>query len=218
MLGKWTSQIEYQEFVTTTLRDISQRDPQKVLEYQDVISKLYILNTDKLKKVMLPLYSDIGRPAEVQPEIFRSFVAMSELGFTLDNWLAKLQNNEVLRTAVGVTEETIPSASSHYDFINRIIDMDEKPKMRLKKCKPSKKLGKNVKLPNKNPGAVQRLVDKITCGRRFNLRPERHLQKIFADVCVTSSHELGIIHSIIIMTIINPVTFFNLIFNPPYKM
>jgi len=193
MLGKWRTQNEYQEFVKATLREISRRDPQKVIEYEEVISKLYILKTDKLLKVMLPLYSDIGRPAELQPEIFRSFVAMSELGFTLDNWIEKLRNNEVLRCAVGVTEDTIPSASSHYDFINRIIDMDEKPKIRLKKRKPSKKLGKNVKLPNKNPGVVQRLVDKITCGRRFNLRPERHLQKIFADVCVASSRELGII-------------------------
>jgi len=183
----------YQEFVKSTLRDISQTEPQRVLEYEEIISKLYILPTDKLLKVMLPLYSSIGRPAELQPEIFRSFVAMSELGFTLDNWLAKLKNNEVLRTAVGVTEEAIPSASSHYDFINRIIDMDERPKIRLKKRKPCKKLGKNAKLPNKNPGVVQRLVDKITCGRRFNLRPERHLQQIFADVCVASSRELGLI-------------------------
>ena len=193
MLGKWTSQIEYQKFVKQKLREISQRDPQKVLEYEDVISKLYILNLDKLLKVMSPLYSELGRPAQLQPEIFRSFVGMNELGMTLDPWLAKLKNNEVLRTAIGVTETSIPSASSHYDFINRIIDMDEKPEIRLKKRKPSKKLGKNTKLPNKNPGIVARLVDKILCGRRFNLRPERHLQKIFADVCVASSRELSII-------------------------
>jgi len=193
MLGKWRSQIEYQEMVKQRLQHIAQSEPERVLEYESVISKLYILPTDKLKKVMLPLYSDIGRPAELQPEIFRSFVAMSELGLVLDNWLEKLKNNEVLRCAIGVTENSIPSASSHYDFINRIIDMDERPKIRLKKRKPSKKLGKNVKLPNRQPGVVQRLVDKITCGRRFNLRPERHLQKIFADVCVASSRELGII-------------------------
>ena len=184
MLGKWTSQREYQKFVEENLLGISQTDPQRVFEYQDVISKLYVLNLDKLQKIMSPLYSDIGRPAELQPEIFRSFIAMSELDFTLDNWIAKLKNNEVLRIAIGVTEDNIPSASSHYDFINRIIDMDERPKIRLKKRKPTEKLDKNTKLPNKNPGVVQRLVDKILCGRRFNFRPERHLQKIFADVCV----------------------------------
>jgi len=193
MLGEWVSQKNYQEYVRDNLRRTSQNDPQRVLEYQDVISKVYILNLDKLKKVMLPLYSNIGRPAELQPEIFRSFVVMQELGMTMDNWLEKLKNNAVLRTAIGVTEENIPSASSHYDFINRIIDMDEKPKIKLKKRKPSKKLGKNVKLPNKQPGVVQRLVNKILCGRRFNLRPERHLQQIFADVCVESSRESGLI-------------------------
>ena len=142
MLGKWNSHIEYQESVKRNLHDISPTDPQRVLEYQNVISKLYILNTDKLMKVMLPLYSSIGRPAQLQPEIFRSFVAMSELDFKLDAWLAKLKNNMVLRCAIGVGETDIPSASSHYDFINRIIDMDEKPQIRLKKREPSDKLGK----------------------------------------------------------------------------
>jgi len=33
MLGKWTSQKEYQEYVMNSLRDISQKDAQKVLEY-----------------------------------------------------------------------------------------------------------------------------------------------------------------------------------------
>ena len=193
MLGKWTTQNEYQKFVEENLLRISQTDPQRVFEYQDVISKLYVLNLDKLQKIMLPLYSDIGRPAELQPEIFRSFIAMPELDFTLDNWLEKLKNNEVLRVAIGVTEDSIPSASSHYDFINRIIDIDERPKIRLKKRKPTEKLGKNTKMPNKNPGVVQRLVDKILCGRRFNFHPGRHLQKIFSDVCVASSRDLGII-------------------------
>jgi hypothetical protein len=194
MLGKWVSQREYQEEVRAKLLNISQSDLERVMEYESIISKLYILPTDKLKKVMNPLYSAIGRPAELQPEIFRSYVAMNALGFTLDNWIEKLKNNEVLRVAVGVTAETIPCASSHYDFINRIIDMDEKPTIRLKKRKPSKKIGKNVKLPEQSkPGIVQRLVDKILCGRRFNVRPERHLQQIFTDVAVATSRELGII-------------------------
>ena len=73
MLGKWIPQTEYQEFVREKLRNISLSAPERVLEYESVISKLYILPTDKLKKVMLPLYSAIGRPAELQPEIFRSY-------------------------------------------------------------------------------------------------------------------------------------------------
>jgi hypothetical protein len=193
MLGKWTSQSEYQEQVVERLRVVSRSDPGRVLEYEEVISKLYVLPTDKLRKAMEPLYAEMGRPAELQPEIFRSFVCMQELDFTLDKWLAKLRNNEVLRAAVGVTAETVPSASSHYDLINRIIDMDERPKIRLKKSKPTKKPGKNEKMAEKKPGIVSRLVDKITCGRRFSLRPERHLQRIFADVAVATSRELGLV-------------------------
>ena len=84
MLGKWSTQKEYQEKVRAKLLKISQSDPQRVLEYEGVISKLYILPTDKLLKVMKPLYSAIGRPAELQAEIFRSFVGMNDLGLTLD--------------------------------------------------------------------------------------------------------------------------------------
>ena len=64
MLGRCTPQSEYQEFIWQTLLCISQISPERVLEYQDFVSKLYILPTDKLKKVMLPLYSAIGRLAE----------------------------------------------------------------------------------------------------------------------------------------------------------
>ncbi|MGL5513453.1 MAG: hypothetical protein ACRDBM_09525 [Sporomusa sp.] len=42
----------------------------------------------------------------------------------------------------------------------------------------------------KRPGIVQRLVEKIIDGRRFNQRSEFVLQKIFADVCIQKSIDL----------------------------
>ena len=193
MLGNWRSHADYCEFVTTALRKISKNNPHSLYEYETEISKLFILNLDKLEKIIAPLYSNIGRPSNFQPEIFRSFILMNVLNIPLDRWVIKLTHNPALQTAIGVTQDTIPCISSHYDFINRLIKIDESPKIKIKKAKPRKKLGKNIKMPNRHPNIVARLVAKILCGRSFSNRPEKILQTIFARVAVDSSVELGIV-------------------------
>jgi hypothetical protein len=88
----------------------------------------------------------------------------------------------------------MPALASYYDFINRIIKLDERPIHKRKKRKPSKKLGKGNKLPPKRPGVVARLVSQIQVGRRLNNRPERILQEIFAKVCVQQSIDMGLVN------------------------
>lgn len=190
MLGNWLSHKEYQKFVVSELSDLARLNPYALLEYEKEISKLFMLNLDLLKSVIAPLYSVIGRPSNLQPNIFRSFILMSSLGFTPDKWLKKLENNYVLRVIIG---GIIPSLGSHYDFMNRLYQLDEKPLHKQKKRKPSKKIGKNKKLPNKRTGIVGRLVAAIFKGKKFNCNAEFVLHKIFADVCVKSSVDLGLI-------------------------
>lgn len=190
MLGKWLSHSEYQKFVISELSDLARVNPHALLEYQNEISKVFILNLDLLKPIIAHLYSTTGRPSNLQPEIFRSFILMNSLGFTLDNWLVKLHNNYVLRVLIG---GVVPSLGSHYDFINRIYKLDEKPKHKLKERKPTKKIGKNKKLPNRHSGVVGRIVIRILKGKKFNCKAEAVLHKIFADVCVKSSTDLGLI-------------------------
>lgn len=192
MLGFWRPHSDYQQFVVDKLSPLAKINPCAVLEYQTEISKLYILDLDPLKKIIATLYSLIGRPAEYQPEIFRSFILMQHLGIAPDNWIDKLKNNLVLRTICGF-DNHLPGIASYYDFINRIVRLKEPPRRKKKKRKPSKKIGKGKKLPPKHPGIVQRLVDKIIDGRRFNHRPELVLQKIFAEVCVQKSVDLGLV-------------------------
>ena len=116
---------------------------------------------------------------------------MNCLGFSLDKWLPKLAKNRVLQIACGFSGE-LPSIASYYDFMNRIIKLEEKPRVKPKKRKPRKKHGKN-KMPHKRQGIVQKLVDRIFKGRRFNYRPERLLQEVFAKVCVQPSIDLGLV-------------------------
>jgi len=96
-----------------------------------------------------------------------------------------------LQIACGFIDKC-PGIASYYDFMNRIVKLDEKPRVKPKKRKPKKKYGKK-KMPAKHPGIVQKLVKQILKGRRFNKRPERVLQEIFAKVCVQPSIDLGLV-------------------------
>jgi len=193
MLGFWRPHCDYQKFVVDELSSMARICPCALFEYEIGISKMYILNLDELKNIIAPLYSATGRPSNSQPEIFRSLILMNHLKIPLDKWTAKLENNFVLRTVAGFTSDNIPQVASYYDFIKRIIKLDERPRHKKKKRKPSKKIGKGKKLPPKHPNIVARLVDKIIVGRRFNNRPELILQEIFAQVCVKHSIDLGLI-------------------------
>jgi len=141
---------------------------------------------------MLPLYSSTGRPSINQPEIFRSLLLMVCLGCPLSKWIFKLSNNPVLQAACGFFG-SLPGIASYYDFIDRLIKLDEKARHKPKKRKPSKKIGKNKKLPPKRPGVVKKLVKAILKGRRLTCRPERLLQEIFAAVAVNPSINLGLV-------------------------
>ena len=192
LLGTWASHADYQQQAAAALSEIAKQHPYALWEYQDPISKVFILNLDPLKSKMLPLYSKTGRPSENQPEIFRSLVLMICLKCPLSKWIEKLRLNPVLQIACGFRGE-LPGIASYYDFINRLIKLDERPRCRPKKRKPQKKIGKNKKLPPKRPGIVRKLVKEILKGRRLNCRPERLLQEIFATVAVQPSIDLGLV-------------------------
>ena len=183
---------EYQANVLEKLSLLAITNPLLLLEYQEVISKLYIFNLDSLITVIRPLYSPIGRRSKNQLEIFRAFVAMTDLGLSIDEWIEKVKYNPVMQIICGFTDE-LPKVASYYDFMKRIVPLKEKPRLKKKKRKPRKKYKKGQKIPPKHPGVVGRLVDRILDGRRFNNRPERILQEIFANVSVARSVELGLI-------------------------
>lgn len=193
MLGTWRSHDDYQRYVVKNLTSLAQTNPHALLEYEKIISKLFILNLDPLHNIIKHLYSVTGRKSKSQPEIFRAFILMNHLGLSLDQWIHKVKFNAVLRIVAGFEPDPLPAIASYYNFINRIIRIDEKPRAKHKNRKPSKKIGKGKKLPPKKTGAVGRLVKRILKGQRFNTRPELCLQNIFAEVCVRPSLELGLL-------------------------
>ena len=192
MLGYWRSHADYQRFVLNQLEQNSHFDPGSLKKYQNLTSKLWILNMDMLYEAIKPCYSSTGRPALLQPEIFRVFVAMTDQKIPIHNWTTTLENDFVLHTICGLKPSEIPKTSSFYDFMNRIVKLDERPKVKQFRRKPKKKLKKGEKLPPKHPQITTKLVKVIKEGRRLNHRPELILQKIFA-VIVNQSLNLGLI-------------------------
>ena len=192
MMFKIESHNEYQAYVVRELSLIAETNPELLLEYADTISKAYILDLDNLVSVIKPLYSETGRPSTNQLEIFRAFVVMTDLHLSIDEWIDKVKYNRVLQIICGF-RDTLPGVASYYDFIDRIMPLDERPEFKAKKRKPTKKYKKGEKMPPKHPNITARLVEQALKGRRFDNRPEKVLQEIFAKVSVEQSVKLGLI-------------------------
>jgi hypothetical protein len=198
MLGPFTLHKYYVQFVLSELRKLAQTHPELIRKHQDAIAKMLILNLDSIQSIISPLYPPIGKMAERQMEIYRSFVLMKHEGVLLNNWVEELENDPVLRVIAGFTKYNMPKTSSYYDFINRIVPLDERSITKSFKKKPNKKLGKNEKLPPKNPNITGKLKNFIVQDekrflRRLNRRKERRLQEIFKAVSIDPSIEMGLI-------------------------
>lgn len=203
MLGYWRPHVEYQEYLINTGLPIYLADKCRVEYYAKSLSKLYILDLDTLKIILEPYYSRTGKPAKNQPEIFRSFVLMSELGeHSITSWVAKLKADALLCAMVGVNPSQVPGVGNHYDFIDRLwlenpeVSKVNEDSLHPFRRKPRKKLGKNQKQPPRHPGIIQKFVDLALDGKSFESRPERLLQQIFAEVVVRPSAEAGLLGDI----------------------
>ena len=192
MLGHWRSMEEYQRFVLGELISIALTDLNFVLEYKSSIEKLWIFNTDRIKYITESCYSFTGRPSTNQPELYRAYVLMQSLDLTLSKFHTKLTLNPVIRTSCGFSHDDIPSIGAFYTFVDRLIKIDDKTRVKIFKNKPKAKYGKGEKMPPKHKGVVDRLVDKAIAGRNFPHRPELVLQRVFA-VVVEQSVQNGLI-------------------------
>ena len=200
MLGYFRNHKDYITFVLTELKMLSETRPDQIIEYETAVLKMLILNLDPMLCEISPLYSPAGKPAQLQMEIFRSFVLMKHVQIPLNSWCDKLKINPVLRTIAGFSENNIPGTSSYYDFINRVVSLKDAPIIKQSKSKPKQKLKKGEKLPPKNKNVVAKLVERIISDedkflKQLSRRPERFLQRIFARVAVDSSVNLGLIPS-----------------------
>ena len=156
MLGQWRSHNAYRHFVITNLK-IYENEPSPIIEYLDIILKLFICNLDRLKDTIMRHYYHIGRAAIRQPEIFRILLLMLHLNLTPIDCIKKLKANHVLRVACGLMIDEIPNIATLYNFMYRIVGHGDRPAVKNFRRKPSFKLTKGEKLPPKHSGIMQKL-------------------------------------------------------------
>ncbi|APM40795.1 hypothetical protein [Clostridium kluyveri] len=118
MLAIWRSHAEYQLFLINNLLSLYTQSKTSLNFYSEALSKLYILDLDVIKPLIQPCFSNTGKPSNQQPEIFRSFILMSELGYySIPKWIAFLRATPILCYAIGVSPDDVPGVGNHYDFI-----------------------------------------------------------------------------------------------------
>ena len=203
MLGYWRSHKDYQQFLIEKIAHIYLSDKPIVELYENALSKLYLLDLDPLKTVVADCYSNTGAPALNQPELFRSFILMSELKIhSIPKWVQMLRKNKILAFMIGLEPSQTPGVGFHYDLINRVwhgnpdVERESSRSLHSFISKPRKKLKKNQKQPPRHSGIIQKLVDLALQRRNFDSRPELLMQQIFARIGVEPSAKVGLLGDI----------------------
>ena len=130
MLGSWQLHDEYLAILHKYDAYVLS-DPISAAEWaatKPLRRKLANLNVDSLHDFFSGFFSSTGRPANLQPQIFRSFILMSLKGYTsLTNWVDLLEESPRLAFLIGCDPAgylgnpiPIPSLGSHYNFISRL--------------------------------------------------------------------------------------------------
>lgn len=201
MLCDWPSHQEYQTKLLLHLNLFYLTDRERLVELGKSISKLYLLNLDKLFPIINPLYSNSGRPAKNQQGMIRSLVLMLDQGVhDIPTWAAKVASDKLLCAICGFEFGDTPAFSSYYDLTKRLYlsshqaQVARKKRLRSFYPKPRKKLeqGKKYKLPKHN-GVVKKFAELAIRNELPSYRPEKVFQDFFARCIVDSSLQLGIL-------------------------
>lgn len=202
MLKHWTTHFEYIDFVSDSVSRFNPSQLKRWHSFVDSFEKLSSMNLDPLAELLAPYYSDTGRPAIHQAELFRSFILMmDQCSLSLTSWTATLVSDDLLAILIGCSPDSLPPLGSYYDLINRLwlrkYSLDAADAKELhpypKNTKPKSAPGKNKKLPNKHPGIVKKVAEFIKDNRTFPLYFEELLQEIFSLIAIVPSVELGLI-------------------------
>jgi hypothetical protein len=200
MLCDWNSHESYQKKFVLELLLFCQIERSRIVSMDKSLSKLYLLDLDRLLPVIKPLYPDIGRPATNQQGIIRSLILMLDFKeHSITNWALKVSADRILCAACGFEFDNAPSYASYYDLIKRLwlASHKEHVKRKLKPksfySKPRKKYKAGQKLPPKHSGVVSKLVSLMERGKLRQHRPEIIFQAFLARCIVDKSLEMGIL-------------------------
>lgn len=194
MLGPWRPHVQFQVQLEKHLGELLPQKENQIMFHAGALEKVYNMNLDPLKKLVMPCYSNTGRPALNQPEIFRAVVLASHYKESISSFAARLKADDILAIACGFESGTLPGVGSFYDLFNRPwLEYAPAKVVRDPYKKKKKKLKANEKLPPDDPDTVADLVEKVLGGETFEHGPERLLQKILIECAVKPSAELNLL-------------------------
>ena len=197
MLGPWRTHAQFQEQLEKQLDELLPQSENQVKYHAGALEKVYIVNLDPLKELVISSYSNTGRPALNQPEIFRAVVLANHYKESISSFATRLKADDVLAIACGFETDSLPGVGSFYDLFNRFwLEYAPTKVVRNPYKKKKKKLKVNEKLPPDDPDTVADLVEKVLGGETFEHGPERLLQKILIECAVKPSAELKLLGDI----------------------
>lgn len=198
MLPYISTQKDYIRFQREAMPLLSETD-QKSLntkKFRKALRKMRLLEPERIKPLLQACYSKTGRPALDPIVTLRSFILMLHFGYTsVDNWVNDARNDKALQYLIG--DWHVTSVASHYDFINRILnvnpslnDLYMKGKNSTANKKKYRKLHKGEKWENYDEGDTIELAQKYWDNADCDLhRPTRTLEKVFDQLVVRISFE-----------------------------
>ncbi|MCB5952809.1 hypothetical protein LI951_12090 [Enterococcus sp. BWT-B8] len=184
----------HQEYLDTRLLLLGSVTPEALDEYDDLIQMFTHLNFDSAHSVLRELYSHTGRPALAQIEIFRAYILCAYLNISWEKLLDKLKKRAVFRAIIGIEFDRLPTLPSFYELSRRLMPTGEVATLRCKLGrKPTKKLKKNEKMPEKKEKRTTQIARLIRKGNFALNRPERFLQRLFKRISIDASVAAGLL-------------------------
>lgn len=205
MLLSISTQKTYLDFLDNAYRRLDNSDRRRLRrdKYQKALEKMKLLDPAPIESLLLSCYSQLtGRPAHDPVYFLRSFILMQHFDFSsIEEWIKTVQFDRLYQYLLG-SWFTLP-ASTHYDFINRIMQVD--PHMDelypyLKNSSENKKILRKLKLKvgekweNYDEGDTRDL--KIKYQENADCDANRStlvMEKLFSLLVVKPSIEKGLI-------------------------
>jgi len=169
--------------------------------YAIQIVKVSFLDLSPAEEILWSLYSSKPRGKKPRNPIamLRSLILMTLLKIhSITEWVSNLNAFAIFAVLSGFDPADVPGVGTFYDFIDRIYPESSpfsKNSLFPLRRKPTKKLGKNEKLPPKHPGIVNKLVDRAIkyIDKPLPKRPADTLNNILAEAFVKASAKMGIL-------------------------
>ena len=191
----------YQDFVLEQLRK-HYSDGILVLVPKDwpTITKLWITDLSSTTTLLRNSYSLKGPPPRDPASMLRSYLLLLSTNPAqgITEWVDQLHRVPLYAILSGFEPGNVPGVGTFYDFLKRLWGYDTKnikPNLKHKRLKRKKpKIKKGEKLPPKNPGIVEKLVNRFfRDGAKKKLLPGDHLFDFFQSGFLDVSAKLGLL-------------------------